>query len=155
MPLVLMADLAKDSGLNKVMGSLMVSMLGVSSVVIRLAMGFCGRWCDFDVIILFAIGCAIRGAAVVVMPLMSYKFWYAALCNIFNGVGYGLQFGMLTATFARVFPADIFISAVGIGMVPCAMGALSGPPFGGLYNPIISDYCSPHIFDKYVLFIKM
>ena len=142
MAIVFLADFAKASGLSKTMAAIQISLIGAFSVGVRLTLGLILKFCHVDIIFSFAIGCVLRGLGMALLPLMSDHFWYTAACCVVNGIGYGIQFGMLTPTFMKVFTPQMAVSAIGMCMVACGGGSLGGPPLAGkvLYTSQQTQY---------------
>ena len=131
MAFVFMADLAKHDGLEKGQAALLISVIGISSVCIRLILAFVDNYYHLDVILLFVMGNILRGLCVIIIPLATNLYWYSILCSIGLGTGFGLQVGMLVPTITKVFGQDTVPFAMGAAMVASGIGSLAGPPVAG------------------------
>ena len=131
MAFVFVADMAKHSGLSKVMGAALVSMIGVSSIVTRLLILVVGLYVPLNVFPIYLAGCIIRGTSVLLLPLNSEEGWYSILWCVVCGAGYGMQLGMLVPTYMKVYTPARGAVAFGLSTLSAAAGSLAGPPLAG------------------------
>ena len=129
---VFTADLADHNNLSKKEGSLLVSIVGLSSVAIRLLLGLLGKYLYLDAIILLAIGHILRGVGIAVLPLSTNLIWHCYLCSVVIGVGFGLQMGLLVPTIVKLFGQDRTPMITGISLMAAGIGSLGGAPFAGM-----------------------
>ena len=131
---VFTADLAKQYNLTKTEGSILMSLGGLSSVVICLLFGLVGKYIHMYVISLFALGHVIRGISIAVLPLTHVTvnhMWYSYLCSIGIGLGFGLQSGMLVPSIVQIFGHDQTPMITGISLMAAGIGSLGGAPLAG------------------------
>ena len=128
---VFTADLANANNLTKMEATLLVSIVGLSSVVIRLLLGLVGKYVYLDVIILFATGHILRDIGIILLSLSINLIWYSCLCSIGIGVGFEVQVGLLVPTIVKLFGQDQIPMAAGIYMMASGIGSLGGPPLAG------------------------
>ena len=128
---VFTADLANHNNMTKKEGSLLVSIVGLSSVAIRLLLGLLGKYFYLDAIILFATGHILRGVGIAVLPLSINLIWHCYLCSVVIGVGFGLQVGLLVPSIVKIFGQDWTPMVTGISLMASGIGSLGGAPFAG------------------------
>ena len=129
---VFMTDLAKHSGLSKVIGATLVSTIGISSVVTRLLLLVVGLYVPLNVFPIYAAGCIIRGTSMLLLPLNSEEGWYSALCSAVCGAGYGQQLGMMVPVYMKVYTPTRGAMAFALSTLSAAAGSLAGPPAAGI-----------------------
>ena len=131
MAFVFLGDLAKGGGISKDRAALLMSLVGVSSVVSRLVLGAIVNYVHLNEFFTFAFGCITRGIAVMFFPLRVDDWWYLVLWAVTSGIGYGVTVGMIVPTFLRIYPIEEATFAFSLSLVACAAGSLGGPPMAG------------------------
>ena len=143
--LVFTADLANDRNLTKTDASLLVSLVGLSSVVIRLLLGLVGKYVYLDAIIIFTLGHILRGSGIILLPLSINLLWCSCLCSIVIGVGFGIEVGLLVPSITKIFGQDQTPMAAGISLMGSGIGSLGGPPLAG-------EILFQHMLNLFILF---
>ena len=134
MSFVFLGDLARGGGIEKNRAALLVSMVGFTSVSSCLGLGVLTKYVVFNEFFTFALGCIMRGTAMILFPLQAADWWYLVLWTIVSGIGYGINIGMIVPTFLKVYPIEEATFAFSLTMVACGAGSLGGPPLAGRVN---------------------
>lgn len=139
-PLVHIAPYAVDAGHAESFGILLVSLIGVGSLVGRFASGgIAGRVGSLRSLALFYLG----------MALMLLLWWSstAAVPLVVMAVGFGICYGGFVATFPSVvmelFGARSVSGIIGCIYTAAGIGTLFGPPVAGAAFDATGSYSLP------------
>ena len=125
---------AVTSGIDKHKSNMLVSVIGVSSIVGRAASGFIVHFLKLPTLAIYILYMALAGAATVLLPLYGHEYAHLA---VFSAI-----FGMCGTSY-NAFTMPITIQLVGVQrlemafgvlMLFCGISYLLGPPITGIRN---------------------
>ena len=135
MSLFYLADMVKESGFTKEEAALTISMIGASSIGIRIILSITGTlFFTMDVLLSFTIGCILCGMGIFIRPFTSSHFWFMILGSVISGTGYGIQVGMMVPSFLKLFSPEMAVSALGLALLAVMAGSLCGPIVAGTFT---------------------
>ena len=117
----------------------LVSVIGLSGIFGRIGSGLLCNLLDVKRFWTYNIATAISGVAIGALPLLLNFKYFALLCAVY-GVCFGTQCGVLAVTITELFSLSKLSMAYGYIMVSHGLGALCGPPLGGLIFEATHSY---------------
>ena len=143
--LVLLVDFASSQGISREYGAMLISMVGLCSLLGRLGSGILAYMLNIQHLTLFTASTALTSFAVTMLPIFSGFIPLACLSALY-GIGYGCQTFNLVMTIIELFGAEHLATSFGLLSIWSALGTLTGPPLGGLLYQIEYSYDLPLFF---------
>ena len=129
--LVFITEYALVNGIPSELGALLISIIGLCSLIGRVGSGIVGYLLHIKHLWLFNFATLLTVFGIAGLPLFASFHMLAVLC-VFYGVGFGGQIGVLGITLIELFGVHKLTSSFGYIMVAHGIGALCGPPLGGI-----------------------
>lgn len=130
--LVICTDFAYKLGMPKDRGAVLISTVGLCSLIGRVLVAFLANHKQCNRFMVFIASTAISGVAIGLYPvgktlevLIFFSAWY--------GLFFGTQLGVLAVVTAELFGVERLTSAYGYLMFGNGAGAMLGPPLAGTY----------------------
>ena len=120
-----------DHGIAPIVAATVVSVVGASSIVAKIAGGWVSDVIDREIV--YMSGLAIMVAAVLALGAIGIwpSTWGAYGYAVLLGVGYSVTASVIPAMASDRFSGPHFGAIVGIGMLASAIGSAIGPWFAG------------------------
>ncbi len=128
--LVVCTDYAYKKGIAKNKGAVLVSTVGLCSLIGRMMVAFLANHRKCNRFVLFIISTAISGVAIALYPVSDAFVALIAFSAIY-GLFFGVQLGVLAVVTAELFGLERLTSAYGYLMFGNGVGAMLGPPIAG------------------------
>ena len=133
--LVICSDFAYKHGMSKDKGALLVSTVGLCSLIGRVVVAFLGGHRRVNRFYIFVASTAVSGLAIGMFPL-SDEYVAMLSASAIYGLSFGTQVGVLAVVTVELFGVQKLTSAYGYLMFGNGAGAMLGPPIAGMF---ISD----------------
>ena len=143
--LVMVTDFATVSRMTSSRGPWLVSIIGLSGLVGRSGAGAVSNLPSVNRFWVYNIATAVSAFAIGGLPLHLNFGYFAVLCALY-GLCFGAQCGVLAETINELFGVRKLSMAYGYIMVAHGLGALCGPPLGGLLFEKTHGYAVPFYF---------
>ena len=128
--LVICTDYALHRGIPKDRGAVLVSTVGLGSLIGRVSIAIFGSHPRCNRFAVFIVSTAISGIAIGFYPIHD-SFIALVTCSAIYGLFFGSQVGVLAVVTAELFGVDKLTSAYGYLMFGNGAGAMMGPPIAG------------------------
>ena len=129
--LVICTDFAYKRGIEKNKGAILVSTVGLCSLIGRVLVAFLASHNKCNRFIVFILSTAVSGLAILLYPVHSSFVSMLAFSAIY-GLFFGSQVGVLAVVAAELFGVERLTSAYGYLMFGNGAGAMLGPPIAGI-----------------------
>ncbi len=128
--LVICTDFAYQHGCTKNQGALLVSAIGLCSLIGRVVVALLGGHRRVNRFYIFIISTAVSGFAIGLYPVNT---GYGAMlsASAIYGLAFGTQVGVLAVVTVELFGVQKLTSAYGYLMFGNGTGAMLGPPIAG------------------------
>ena len=126
--IVLIVDYAKESGISKDSGALLLASVGICGTVGRLIAAVTARCVNR--LHLYTAATLATGIFIALIPARAVLTVFILCCCAY-GVCFGIQVGLLGVLTADLFGVEILNAAYGYLVVSNGVGALLGPPIAG------------------------
>ena len=131
--LVICTDFAYKHGVSKDKGAMLVSTVGLCSLIGRVVVAFLAGHRRVNRFYIFVASTAVSGLAIGMFPLRTEYVAMLSASAIY-GLSFGTQVGVLAVVTVELFGVQKLTSAYGYLMFGNGAGAMLGPPIAGMYN---------------------
>ena len=143
--LVMVTDFAHVSHMKSSKGPWLISIIGLSGIVGRAGSGAISNLPYVNRFWVYNIATALSAFTIGGLPLYLNFGYFAFLCALY-GLCFGAQCGVLAVAITELFGVNKLSMAYGYIMVAHGLGALCGPPLGGLLFEETQGYQVPFYF---------
>ena len=128
--IVLIVDYAKESGINKDLGALLLTVVGISGTIGRIITTILARCVNR--LCLYTWATILSGIGIALVPMLASTGYLAFIfsCCAY-GICFGFQAGLLGILTADLFSVEHLNSAYGYLIAGNGIGAFLGPPIAG------------------------
>ena len=137
--LVICSDFAYKHGVSKDSGAMLVSTIGLCSLIGRVVVAFLGGHQKVNRFYIFIASTAVSGLAIGCFPI-SPDYIAMLSASAIYGLSFGTQVGVLAVVTVELFGVQKLTSAYGYLMFGNGAGAMMGPPIAGMYKSIPIDF---------------
>ena len=134
--LVICSDFAYKHGVSKDSGAMLVSTVGLCSLIGRIVVAFLGGHQKVNRFYIFIASTAVSGLAIGCFPI-SPDYIAMLSASAIYGLAFGTQVGVLAVVTVELFGVQKLTSAYGYLMFGNGAGAMMGPPIAGMYKSIL------------------
>ena len=128
--LVTCTDYARLTGVGKNRGALLISTIGLCSLLGRVGIAILASHRKCNRFYVFILGTAVSGVAIAMFPVVTSMVVFMTWSAIY-GLSFGVQVGVLAVVTAELFGIERLTSAYGYLMFGNGAGAMMGPPIAG------------------------
>lgn len=121
-------------------GPTMISIIGVSSSIGIVALGWAGDQPWLNVTKTYAICLIICGASVATYPLFITDYWIVAVISAVFGLSFASSYSYTPTILMELMPLDNFTVAYGLILLSQGIGHLVGPPIGGMLYDLTGSW---------------
>ena len=128
--LVICTDYAYKQGIAKSQGAILISVVGLCSLIGRLMVALLANHKCCNRFFIFIASTAVSGVAIGLYPVaktLAIMIFFSAMYGLF----FGAQVGVLAVVTAELFGVERLTSAYGYLMFGNGAGAMLGPPIAG------------------------
>lgn len=143
--LVMITEYAILSGMASSCAPWLISVIGLWGIVGRAGAGAIANLPGVKRFWVYNIATAVSGFAIGGLPWNITFPYFAVLCSLY-GLCFGAQCGVLAVIITELFGVNNLSMAYGYIMVAHGLGALCGPPLGGLLYELTLGYDVPFYF---------
>ena len=137
--IVMVTDFAIVSQIDASSAPWLVSAIGLSGIFGRIGSGLVSNLLNIERFWTYNIATAVSGLAIGALPFFLNFKVFVLLCALY-GVCFGAQCGILALTITELFGVNKLSMAYGYIMVSHGLGAMCGPPLGGLLFEMTNSY---------------
>ncbi|KAJ8714352.1 hypothetical protein PYW07_002577 [Mythimna separata] len=121
-------------------GPMMISIIGVSSSIGIVALGWAGDQPWLNVTKTYAACLIICGASVATYPIFITNYWIVAVISAVFGLSFASSYSYTPTILMELMPLDNFTVAYGLILLSQGIGHLIGPPIGGMLYDITGSW---------------
>ncbi|KAJ8718282.1 hypothetical protein PYW08_002519 [Mythimna loreyi] len=121
-------------------GPMMISIIGVSSSIGIVALGWAGDQPWLNVTKTYAVCLIICGASVAAYPIFITNYWIVAVISAVFGLSFASSYSYTPTILMELMPLDNFTVAYGLILLSQGIGHLIGPPIGGMLYDITGSW---------------
>ena len=128
--MALLPDFAYTRGLNKADSGLLLSYMGLGSLLGRLLLAFGTNCRTCNVTVLYILATLVSGLTMII-TIGNLNYVLLVLCSVVYGICFGLQAGLTPVITVNLFGIARMTSAYGYLLLGTGTGCVIGPPFAG------------------------
>ena len=129
-PYVYTPDKALQMGISSQRSSFLVSVIGITSTVGQVVIGYLGDRPRMNTLLLYNALTSVAGVATMVVPLLTSYTALAAYCSVF-GFFISANYALTTIILVNLLGMDKLTNAYGIVMLAEGVANVVGPPLAG------------------------
>ena len=150
--LTLLPDFAYTRGLSKYDSGMLLSHLGIGSLIGRLFLAFGTNCRDCNTLLLYIAATFISGVAMFT-TISSVNYALFVTCSVVYGSCFGLQAGLAPVITADLFGLERLTAAYGYLLLGDGIGCIIGPPMAGRGERNRSDKYLPSLSSSFIMML--
>lgn len=129
-PYIYLPDKAAQHGISDDSASTLVAIIGISSTVGQVVMGFIGDQPKIDTILFYNVMTSIAGIITLLVPLLT-SFPLLALYSALYGIFVSANYALTSIILVDLLGMELLTSSFGVVSSAGGLAVLFGPPFAG------------------------
>ncbi|XP_032514558.2 uncharacterized protein LOC116768050 [Danaus plexippus] len=121
-------------------GATMISIIGISSAIGIVILGWAGDQPWLNVTKTFAVCLFVCGATIAAYPIFITNYWVSAVLSTVFGLSYASTYSYTPAILIELVPIDYFTLGYGLILLSQGVGHLLGPPLGGMLYDLTGSW---------------
>ena len=131
--------LAQLSGIEEQHASFLVSIIGITTTVAQIALGYIGDKTNLSVP-MYGLCMVICGGSLIVMPLYAGEYWVFCLLSVLFGIGISGNYALTTLILIEILGLEKLTVAFGLLQLQQGVSTLFGTPIGGWVYDATGSY---------------
>lgn len=136
-PYIYLPDKAAEHGISDDSASSLVAIIGISSTVGQVVMGFIGDQPRIDTILFYNVMTSVAGIITLLVPLLT-SFPLLALYSALYGIFISANYALTSIILVDLLGMEQLTSAFGVVSSAGGLAVLFGPPFAGQFLIFLS-----------------
>ena len=139
LPYMYIPHLAQLSGIEEQHASFLVSIIGITTTVAQIALGYIGDKTNLSVP-MYGLCMVICGGSLIVMPLYAGEYWVFCLLSVLFGIGISGNYALTTLILIEILGLEKLTVAFGLLQLQQGVSTLFGTPIGGWVYDATGSY---------------